>query len=135
MPPRRRPPRKRHQPDQPIRRRKGCGDSPPALAKESVMSATSRIGRRLAVGIGLASAAILLPAVALAAPAAPTAASAAHRALPPRCTAAHTRVWYGEPADDAAGHSYFQLQLSNIGHTTCSFFGFPGVSALNSHGH
>jgi Protein of unknown function (DUF4232) len=99
------------------------------------MSVPSRIGRRLAVGIGLASAAILLPAVALAAPAAPTAASAAHRALPPRCTAAHTRVWYGEPADDAAGHSYFQLQFSNIGHRTCSFFGFPGVSALNSHGH
>jgi len=99
------------------------------------MSAPSRIGRRLAVGIGLASAAILLPAVALAGTSAPVASgSASHRVLPARCTAAHTRVWYGEPADDATGHAYFQLQLSNIGHTTCSFFGFPGVSALNSHG-
>lgn len=100
------------------------------------MSIPSRIGRRLAVGIGLASAAVLLPAVALAAPSAPDAAArTSHHLQPARCTAAHTRVWYGEPADDATGHAYFQLQLSNIGHTTCSFFGFPGVSALNEHGH
>jgi hypothetical protein len=99
------------------------------------MSATSRIGRRLAVGIGLASTAVLLPAVALAAPSAPVAAArTSHHVLPAGCKASSTRVWFGEPADDATGHAFFQLQLSNIGHTTCSFFGFPGVSALNGHG-
>jgi hypothetical protein len=92
------------------------------------------MGRRVAVGFGLATAAALLPAVALAAPSAPVASagSAAHAVR--ACTAANSRVWLGLPADDAAGHAYFQLQISNIGHSTCTFFGYPGVSALNSHG-
>jgi hypothetical protein len=47
----------------------------------------------------------------------------------------HTRVWYGLPGDGAAGHVFFQLQFSNIGHSACTFFGYPGVSALDSHGH
>lgn len=97
------------------------------------MSLTSHMGRRLAVGIGLATAAALLPAAALASPAAPAASGHAAKAVP-ACRANHTRVWYGLPADDATGHAFFQLQISNIGHSTCSFFGYPGVSALNSHG-
>jgi hypothetical protein len=97
------------------------------------MSPTSRMGRRLAVGIGLATAAVLLPAVALASPAAPAASGHAAKAAP-ACRSNHTRVWYGLPADDATGHAFFQLQISNIGHSTCTFFGYPGVSALNSHG-
>ncbi|MDR2986219.1 MAG: DUF4232 domain-containing protein, partial [Nocardiopsaceae bacterium] len=98
------------------------------------MSLTSRTGRRLAVGFGLAMAAALLPAVALAAPSAPLASarSAAHAV--PACTSVHSRVWYGLPADNAAGHSYIQLQISNTGRSTCTFFGYPGVSALNSQG-
>jgi len=98
------------------------------------MSLTSRAGRRLAVGFGLATAAALVPAVALAAPSAPIASAraAAHAST---CTSVHTRIWYGQPGDAAAGHSFIQLELSNIGHATCTFFGFPGVSALNSHGH
>ena len=98
------------------------------------MKLSARLSRRLAAGAGLASAAILLPAAALASAA--TTASAARTSQPAAaaCVAATTRVWYGLPADHSAGHAYFQFQLSNIGHSTCTFFGYPGVSALNSHG-
>jgi hypothetical protein len=94
------------------------------------MNITTRLSRRLAAGIGLAGAAILLPAAALASSAAPS-----HPSAPPGCTSVHTRVWYGLPGDGAAGHIFYQLQFSNIGHSTCTFFGYPGVSALDIHGH
>jgi hypothetical protein len=87
----------------------------------------------LAVGVGLAAAAILLPTAALASSAATgSKAQASHPAA--TCAAANTRVWFGEPAGVAAGHSFVEFQLSNVGRTTCSFFGYPGVSALNSSG-
>jgi hypothetical protein len=94
------------------------------------MNITKRVSRRLAVGIGLAGAAILLPMAALASSAAPS-----HPSALPGCTSVHTRVWYGLPGDGAAGHVFYQLQFSNIGHSACTFFGYPGVSALDSHGH
>ena len=96
------------------------------------MKLTTRLSRRLAVGIGLASAAILLPTAALASSAV---AGAPSRPAVPACISTHTRVWYGEPGDGATGHIFFQLQFSNIGHSTCSFFGYPGVSAIDIHGH
>ena len=94
------------------------------------MNITTRLSKRFAIGIGLAGAAILLPTAALASSAAPS-----HPSAPPGCTSVHTRVWYGLPGDGAAGHVFFQLQFSNIGHSTCTFFGYPGVSALDTHGH
>jgi len=94
------------------------------------MNITTRLSRRLAAGIGLAGAAILLPTAALASSAAP-----GHPSAPPGCTSVHTRVWYGLPGDGAAGHVFYQLQFSNIGHSACTFFGYPGVSALDSNGH
>jgi len=97
------------------------------------MKVTTRLSRRLAVGAGLTAAAILLPAAALASSAA--AGSTAQASQPAAaCAAANTRVWYGLPAFHSTGHSHFAFQLSNIGNTTCAFFGYPGVSALNSHG-
>jgi len=44
-------------------------------------------------------------------------------------------VWTGQPGDDAAGHSFWQLQISNIGHHACTLFGYPGVSVVNNNGH
>ena len=97
------------------------------------MQLTSHLSRRMGAGVGLAAAAILLPTAALASSAASGAtAQASHPAA--TCAAANTRVWYGVPGGVATGHSFIEFQLSNIGHTTCSFFGYPGVSALNSHG-
>src|SRR5262249_32919106 len=63
---------------------------------------------------------------ALAAPSAPSA---------PRCSASHLTVWTGQPGDAAAGHAFFQVEISNIGHSACSLFGYPGVSLLNGSGH
>lgn len=98
------------------------------------MSLTSLMGRRMAVGIGLATAAALLPVAALASPAVSVASGHAAAQAVPACKSAQSRVWYGLPADNATGHAFFQLQISNIGHSTCTFFGYPGVSALNSQG-
>jgi Domain of unknown function (DUF4232) len=99
------------------------------------MNLTARLSRRLAAGVGLASAAILLPTAALASSA--SAGSPAHPSHPAvaGCIAANTRVWYGLPADHSAGHTYYEFQISNVGRSTCSFFGYPGVSALNRAGH
>ena len=96
------------------------------------MKLSTRLSRRLAAGVGLASAAILLPTAALASSAV---AGAPSGPAVPACISTHTRVWYGVPGDAATGHIRFQLQFSNIGHSTCSFFGYPGVSALDIHGH
>jgi len=96
------------------------------------MKVTTRLSRRIAAGIGIAGAAVLLPTAALASSAATGASS--HPAVA-GCTAANTRVWYGAPLDHAAGHTFVELQFSNIGHFTCSFFGYPGVSALDKNGH
>jgi hypothetical protein len=99
------------------------------------MNLTARLSRRLATGLGLASAAILLPTAALASSAAAgSPADASHSAIA-GCVAANTRVWYGLPADHSAGHAYYEFQFSNIGHTTCTLYGYPGVSQLNSAGH
>jgi Protein of unknown function (DUF4232) len=96
------------------------------------MNISTRLSRRLAAGVGLASAAILLPTAALASSAT---AGAPSRPAAAACISTHTRVWYGVPGDGATGHIFFQLQFSNIGHSTCSFFGYPGVSAVDIHGH
>ena len=92
----------------------------------------TRLGRRLAIGLGLAGTAILLPTAALA--------SSAHSGAParpaaaPACTSNHTRVWWGAPGDGATGHIYIPLQFSNIGPSACTFFGYPGVSAIDVNG-
>ncbi len=107
------------------------------------MTLTSRIGgrfigRRLAAGIGLASAAILLPTTALATSAGGSSVQARDHAgarAVPACRAANTRIWYGLPSGVATGHAFFELQFSNIGRSACTFFGYPGVSALDRHGH
>jgi len=86
---------------------------------------------RLAAGAGMAVAAVLLPTAALAASGSATQAS--HPAA--TCAAANTRVWYGlAEGGAAAGHTFVEFQLSNIGRSTCAFFGYPGVSALNAGG-
>jgi len=102
------------------------------------MNLTARLSRRLAAGVGLATAAILLPTAALASSVA--AGSSADPAYPGQpaiagCVAANTRVWYGLPADHSAGHAYYEFQFSNIGRSTCTLYGYPGVSQLNSAGH
>jgi hypothetical protein len=52
----------------------------------------------------------------------------------PGCGAASTQVWLGLPGDGTAGAVFYQLEISNVGHSTCSLFGYPGVSAVNGNG-
>jgi hypothetical protein len=78
---------------------------------------------------GIACAAILTPAAAMAAPAHPAATAAA-----PACTTSRLRVWLGIPGDSAAGHTAYQLEMSNISGRACRLLGFPGVSAVAAGG-
>lgn len=92
------------------------------------MKLTRRAGL---VGIALSAAAILAATATLATGAAAAPSSPAV----PSCTSNHMTVWTGSPGDGAAGHIFFQLQISNVGHHACTLFGYPGVSVLNSGGH
>jgi hypothetical protein len=95
------------------------------------MTLISRKQWRMAAA-GIACAAILTPAAALAAPARPAgpAKPAAPQAAATRCTTSDLRVWLGVPGDSATGHTAYQLELSNISGRACTLFGFPGVSAV-----
>jgi hypothetical protein len=88
--------------------------------------------RRAIAATALASTAILLPAVALASSGSGSAATAAAAAT--RCPRAHLTSWIGLPGDGAAGSTFYQLEISNISGTTCTLFGFPGVSAIGPNG-
>lgn len=95
------------------------------------MKLTSRTAQRVGAVAGAIGAAILIPAVALAAPGRP-----AHPAHPaataaPKCTTSNLRVWVGVPGDGSAGSVQFQLELSNISSHDCTLLGYPGVSATN----
>ncbi len=96
------------------------------------MKPSARLTRRLIAAAGLATAAILLPVVALASSAgtnAPQASAGVHR-----CYVGELTVWLGLPGNGAAGSTYYPLEISNISNQTCSLYGFPGVSALNASG-
>jgi Domain of unknown function (DUF4232) len=96
------------------------------------MKLSARTGRRLTVGLSLAFAAALLPTAALASSAGP---SAPARVPASTCHSSSTTVWFAEPSNGTAGSSYFDLEFSNVGHSSCTFFGFPGITAIDIHGH
>jgi hypothetical protein len=96
------------------------------------MNITSRMARHIIAATAAVAAAIAIPAVALAAPG-HTAAHATAAAVP-RCASGQLRAWLGIPGEPAAGTIHYQLELSNISRSTCSLFGFPGVSAVGPHG-
>jgi len=88
------------------------------------------MGRALVGGI-LAAAALTV------APAGPASASAprAHEAAA-ACKASQLQVWLGDgEGGGTAGHTYYPLEFSNISHSSCSLYGYPGVSAMSSNGH
>jgi hypothetical protein len=91
---------------------------------------TWRPGRRLLAIAGLACAALVLPAAALAASAGPGAASA--RAS--RC-GAQTMAWMAETSDSGAGSARYWLEISNVGRATCTLSGYPRVIAVGNNGH
>ena len=84
-----------------------------------------RAGRLLAAAV--ACAAIGVPAAALA-----SSASRSVAATPPRCTAADTYVWLALSPNGAAGTIYYPVEFTNLGSTTCTLSGYPGVAAIGS---
>jgi uncharacterized membrane protein len=99
--------------------------------------------RRLATAA--AAAAVLVPAIALAASASPAAAnhsaaaanhSAAGRshALSARCRSGFLTDWIGLPGDAKAGSTWYMVEISNTSSKTCTLYGFPGVLATGSNG-
>jgi hypothetical protein len=91
------------------------------------MTLTPRL-RRIVISASIATAAVLLPAVALASSAGTT--TAANTAALHRCYQADLRAWLGIPGSGAAGSVYYELELSNVSGQTCTLYGYPGVSAL-----
>jgi Protein of unknown function (DUF4232) len=87
--------------------------------------------RRVGVAAGVTAAAALGGGVAMGATASSTTQPAATVAA---CTTAQLSIWWGEPGGAAAGSSYFPLEFSNIGTTSCSLDGYPGVSGVSADG-
>jgi hypothetical protein len=88
------------------------------------MKLSTRTLRRAGATAAAVTAAVLIPTVALAAPARPAAPAAA-----PHCTNAQLQTWMGLPGDATAGTTFFELEISNVSAHSCTLFGFPGVSA------
>jgi hypothetical protein len=97
------------------------------------MKLTSQTGRRTVGMLAIASAAVLLPTVALAASGgagAPRSAAASQSAAIGRCLTRQLDDWIGIPGGGTAGSTFYQLEISNISGSTCDLYGYPGVSAL-----
>jgi hypothetical protein len=81
--------------------------------------------------LALHAASALLGLSAIIAALAAVPASAATRA----CTSSQTQVWLGDgEGGGAAGSVYYPLELSNVGHASCTLYGYPGVSAWGQNG-
>src|ERR1700761_2732288 len=104
---------------------------PPSKNGRQAMKLTNRTARRGAATARVISPALLIPAVALAAPGGSSHTAAAAAA---KCAASDLTAWLGVPGDAGAGHVNYQLEISNVSHHTCSLVGFPGVSAVGRHG-
>lgn len=89
-------------------------------------------GRWLGAGLALACAATVLSAAALAGSTDATASTAASPLA--SCRAAGTEVWAAVEGAGTAGTVYYELELSNVGHRTCTLHGYPSVWAVNASG-
>jgi hypothetical protein len=89
------------------------------------MSTRERMLLQRLVTASAAGGAVVLASATLA-----SAAQPARSAASPRCSASATQVWLGDgEGGGTAGTTYYPLEFSNIGHHTCTLYGYPGVSA------
>ncbi|HEU5392219.1 MAG TPA: DUF4232 domain-containing protein [Streptosporangiaceae bacterium] len=104
------------------------------------LSTIPKTARRITAVIAAASAAGLIAVTAsaaapsgavLAADAARTTATAV-----PACTAGDLGAWVAvTQGNGAAGSIFYPLQFTNLSRHACAMRGFPGVSAIDRHGH
>ena len=91
------------------------------------MNLRTSAARRLLSAGALACAAALAPATALAAPGA----AYVGRIATPACTTSGLDIWLNTQGNGAAGTIYYDLEFTNLSGSTCTLFGYPGVSATN----
>jgi hypothetical protein len=91
-----------------------------------MISAGLRWGAVLACALAIA---IFVPAVLASA-----SAQQAQTAAAP-CTTPHTAVWFGDgEGGGTAGRTYYPIEFSNVGHASCTLYGYPGVSPQDTNG-
>ena len=89
--------------------------------------------RRITAIAAAAVAGLAISTAAYAATSSGTVATAAPAV--PRCTPSNLGVWVAVgQGNGALGTIYYPLEFTNMSGHTCSLFGFPGVSAVNSSG-
>jgi hypothetical protein len=93
------------------------------------MAGVSSLQWRRACTLACSAALLAQPA-----PAAAIAAGAPARPAASACTTATLDVWLDTSGNGAAGSSYYDLQLTNLGRGACTLRGFPGVSAVDLRG-
>lgn len=91
------------------------------------MKLGSQSRRRVAAAAAVACVAIGVPVGALAA-------SAPHAAAIARCNNSNTYVWFADAPNGTAGAIFYPVEFTNIGSKSCTLYGYPGVSAVNSKG-
>lgn len=90
-----------------------------------ISTPTARLGAAT-----LACAAIVAPAVALAAPSAP--ARTAAPAVTPSCETPGLVIWLNtKPGGGTAGSTFYHLEITNLSGGTCTLNGFPFLFAVN----
>ena len=91
------------------------------------MNLRTNAARRFLLAGAFAAAATLVPAAAMAAPGA-----AAHTGLTtPACATSGLDVWLDTQGQGAAGTIFYKLNFTNLSGSTCTLFGYPGVSGTN----
>jgi hypothetical protein len=81
-----------------------------------------------------AAAAVLALGAGGAAWAAASASASAAPAAIGRCTSGNLAIWvYADGSDTVGNTTFYNLEFSNLGRSTCSLTGFPGVVATSLH--
>lgn len=98
------------------------------------MNITSRTWRWLAA-VAAACCAILLPGMALAAPAHTPVQRAPHVVSTPACETPGLVIWLDTNGNGAAGSVFYNLQFTNLSGHACTLNGFPFIHAIDLSGH
>jgi hypothetical protein len=87
----------------------------------------STAARRTLAAAAVTCAAALAPAAALASSGLHAGAA---QATTPSCATSGLDVWLDTQGDGAAGTIYHHLEITNLSGSTCTLFGYPGVSGV-----
>jgi hypothetical protein len=86
--------------------------------------------RRTLAAVAAVCAAVGGSAIALASPSSHQHAARIARIATPACATSGLDVWLNTAGDGAAGTIYYKLNFTNLSGSTCTLFGFPGVSGV-----